>query len=151
MPRDFDSPWKETLDLFLNQFLEFFFPRIHSIIDWNIPYESLDTELQQIIREAELGQTIADRLYRVKRQSGEDLFLLIYIEIQNQTDPQFPFRMFVYHYRILERYNQHPISLAVLGDESASWRPEVVGTTSESVWAYRPGAFTKFGNQRIAL
>jgi hypothetical protein len=32
--------------------------------------------------------------------------------------------MFVYHYRIYDRYRRSVASLAVLGDESVSWRPD---------------------------
>ena len=42
MSRAFDSPWKDALDLFLEQFLLFFFPRLHAAIDWSLGYESLD-------------------------------------------------------------------------------------------------------------
>ena len=31
--------------------------------------------------------------------------------------------MFVFHYRILERYNRDVVSLAILGDQQRSWRP----------------------------
>ena len=30
---DYDSPWKEALELFLNAFLRFFFPDVHADID----------------------------------------------------------------------------------------------------------------------
>ena len=31
--------------------------------------------------------------------------------------------MFVYYYRIFDRYERHIMSVAVLGDEQADWRP----------------------------
>ena len=46
---DFDSPWKEALDLFFEAFLELFFPQAHADIDWSQGWESLDKELQQIV------------------------------------------------------------------------------------------------------
>ena len=52
---DFDSPWKEALDRYFTAFLRFFFPNIHADIDWSRKYEMLDTELQQVVRTAELG------------------------------------------------------------------------------------------------
>jgi hypothetical protein len=45
---DFDSPWKEALDVYFQAFLAFFFPLIHDDIDWSRAFESLDKELQQI-------------------------------------------------------------------------------------------------------
>lgn len=31
---DYDSPWKEVLELFLPAFIEFFFPAAYQEIDW---------------------------------------------------------------------------------------------------------------------
>ena len=53
---DFDSPWKEILDSYFELFLAFFFPHAHRDIDWSRGYEILDTELQQLVREAEVGE-----------------------------------------------------------------------------------------------
>lgn len=46
------------------------------------------------------------------------------MEIQSQVDAGFAKRMFSYHYRIFDRYNQEVVSLAILGDSQASWRPQ---------------------------
>jgi hypothetical protein len=43
---DFDNPWKDVLEHFIGQFVEFFFPEAHAAIDWSRNYESLDKELQ---------------------------------------------------------------------------------------------------------
>jgi hypothetical protein len=53
---DFDSPWKEVLELFFPAFLQFFFPQVNAAIDWSREYEALDKELQQIVREAVIGR-----------------------------------------------------------------------------------------------
>src|SRR5262245_65444420 len=52
---DYDSPWKEMLDGYFPAFMAFFFPAAAAEIDWSRGYESLDTELQQIVRDAALG------------------------------------------------------------------------------------------------
>ena len=46
------------------------------------------------------------------------------MEVQSQPEAGFLERMFVYHYRLRDRYNRKVVSLAVLGDERASWRPD---------------------------
>src|SRR5262245_48705815 len=51
---DFDSPWKEAIDLYFERFLAFFFSPVHAEIDWGRPFEMLDKELQQIMPEAEV-------------------------------------------------------------------------------------------------
>lgn len=121
--RDFDSPWKETLELFLEPVLQLLFPDIHAGIDWSKGYESLDTELRAIVSDAELGATLADKLFRVSLRDGTDVWVLVHLEVQSQPDPDFARRMFVYHYRILDRYNRDVVSLAILGDERENWRP----------------------------
>ncbi len=39
---DHDSPWKETLDRFLQPFLELTFPKIAKRIDWSVEPVSLE-------------------------------------------------------------------------------------------------------------
>jgi len=41
---DFDSPWKETLEYYFEDFMVFFFPPAHGNIDWSRGYEFLDKE-----------------------------------------------------------------------------------------------------------
>ena len=53
---NFDQPWKEAIEDYLEQFLEFFFPQVHALVDWSRGYESLDKELQQISPGAESGE-----------------------------------------------------------------------------------------------
>ena len=57
---DYDSPWKEMLDEYFLAFMAFFFPEAYRDIDWARGYESLDQELAQIVRDAELGKWLAD-------------------------------------------------------------------------------------------
>ena len=124
MAREFDSPWKESLERFLEQFLSYFFPELHAAIDWSRGYESLDNELREIMREAESGTKTTDELFRVYLHSGENVWLLIHLEVQSQFKSDFEERMFVSYYRIFDRYNRDVVSIAVLGDEQPSWRPK---------------------------
>src|SRR5207244_911239 len=121
---DWDNPWKDALNHFLRQFLQFFFPKIYQAINWKRGYESLDKEFQQIIREAETGKVLADKLFKVWRKDGNEAWLLIHIEIQGQVDPDFPERMFRYNVRAFELYHRKVASLAVLCDDQPGWRPE---------------------------
>ena len=60
----FDSTWKDILEAYLPQFMEFFFPDAHAVIDWNLGFEFLDTELRQVVKDAELGKRFVDKLVR---------------------------------------------------------------------------------------
>lgn len=123
MDADYDSPWKEALDCWFEQFVEFFFPHIHREIDWSRGYETLDKELQQVTQDAELGRRHADKLVRVWLLDGTEEWLLIHIEVQGQREPEFERRVFVYNYRIFDKYNRTVVSLAVLTDDDPNWRP----------------------------
>ena len=121
---DYDGAWKEGVEKYFEAFLTFFFPQIYSEIDWTRGYEFLDQELQQLMRESEVGKQFVDKLIKVWLSDGKETWLLIHLEIQSQVDAGFPKRMFSYHYRIFDRYNQEVVSLAILGDSQASWRPQ---------------------------
>lgn len=124
---DFDSPWKDILSSYFEEFIAFFFPQANSAIDWSKPYQFLDTELQQIVRDAELGKRIADKLAQVWLNNGESTWVLVHIEIQNQPKSDFAKRMYTYNHRIFDRYDRQVASLAVLSDEQADWKPTQFG------------------------
>jgi hypothetical protein len=50
---DYDSPWKDALEFYFEDFLTFFFQGVHELIDWSKTPIPLDKELQQVVREAE--------------------------------------------------------------------------------------------------
>lgn len=121
---DYDSPWKETVEQYFPSFIGFFFPKAHADIDWNKGYNFLDKELEKIIRDAELGKRLADKLVQVWRHDGEEEYLLVHIEIQGDRDRDFAKRMYIYNYRIFDRYDRKVASLAVLADLDHNWRPD---------------------------
>lgn len=131
IPSDYDSPWKEALERYFPQALEFLFPQIHAEIDWERGWEFLDKELQQVVRDAELGRRLVDKLVKVWQQDGRETWVLIHLEIQGTVETNFAERMFVYHYRLRDRYNLPVVNLAVLADKRLSWRPEGY---SDSLW-----------------
>ena len=124
---EFDSPWKDILERYFEEFMLFFLPEAHGEIDWTIPCEFLDKELQQVVRDAELGRRLADKLVKIWRKNGEEAWVLIHVEVQSQDESGFAQRMFVYHYRIYDRYKRTVVSLAVLGDDRRDWKPSQFG------------------------
>jgi hypothetical protein len=90
-------------------------------------YEFLDKELQQVVRDAELGRRLADKLVRVVDSAGREDWLLIHVEVQGEAEPDLAERLFVYNYRIFDRHRRPVVSLAVLADERPDWRPERFG------------------------
>lgn len=124
---EYDSPWKEALEVYFEPFLVLLFPAVHAVIDWSRPYESLDQEFQQFVKDAEVGKRYTDKLFKVWRLDGEEAWILVHIEVQSQEETSFAERMFVYNYRCFDRYRKPVISLAVLGDDRESWRPASYG------------------------
>lgn len=123
MTDDYDSPWKDILEAYFPDFMTLFFPVAASEIDFARGVEALDKELAQVVQDAELGRRLADKLLRVWLTDGVEAWLLVHIEVQGRREADFPERMFVYAYRIYDRYRRTVVSLAVLADEVPNWRP----------------------------
>ncbi|MBL7986600.1 MAG: hypothetical protein JNJ94_00870 [Chlorobi bacterium] len=120
---DYDSPWKEIIEGYLDQFFAFYFPEAFSQIDWSRQPEFLDKELRQITREAEVGRRYVDTLAKVWTTEGEEAWVLIHIEVQQQPDTDFAERMYIYNNRIFDLYRRRVASFAVLADNDPRWRP----------------------------
>jgi hypothetical protein len=124
---EMDSPWKEAIEQFLGDFLSFFFPVVHAVIDWSKSYVSLDKELHRIVRDADVGKRLADKLFKVWQIDGQEAWLLIHIEVQGRRDEDFAERMFTYNCRTYDRYRRPVASLAVLCDTDPKWKPQQFG------------------------
>ncbi|MEZ4664348.1 MAG: hypothetical protein R2911_43000 [Caldilineaceae bacterium] len=120
---DFDSPWKNAIEWYFEEFMAFFFPVAHEGIDWSMPVEFLDKELQQVVRDAELGRRYADKLAKVFKKDGVEQWVYVHIEVQGGHETGFEQRVYTYNYRLFDRYNQHVASFVVLADASSKWRP----------------------------
>ena len=119
----FDSPWKDVLERYFEDFMLFLFPQAHRRIDWTKKVEFLDKELLSVVGDAEIGTRFADKLVKVYLLNGEENWILVHVEIQSQEEAEFALRMYTYNYRIYDRYKKFVVSLAILGDENRSWRP----------------------------
>ena len=131
--QDYDSPWKDILDLQFEEFMAFFFPSAHAQINWRAGHEFLDKELQKITQDAALGRRMVDKLVKVQLKDGQEQWVLVHVEVQTQPAFGFPERMFVYHYRIRDRFGARCATFGVLADSDPSWRPaefrdELLGT-----------------------
>jgi len=133
---DEDSLWKEILERYFEEFLSFFFPQAHSAIAWEKGHEFLDKELQKVVRDAKLGRRLVDKLVKVYTRDGTEAWVLVHIEVQGQVDTDFPRRMYVYNYRLFDRYDRRIASLALLTDDQPRWRPSTFGY---ELWGCRVG------------
>jgi len=58
----------------------------HAKIDWAQGYVFMNTELRQLVRDAELGKRFADTLVQVPLKDGEPRWIYIHIEVQGQRN-----------------------------------------------------------------
>ena len=121
---DFDSPWKDVLDLFFEDAMKLFFASAHAQIDWSRGYEFLDKELQKITADAAIGRRVVDKLVKVWLKTGRELWVLLHIEVQGQRETDFELRVYIYNYRAFDRFNAPVATFAILTDEEKNWRPE---------------------------
>ena len=121
---NYDSPWKEAVEHYFPEFIGFYFPEAYAQIDWSKEHVFLDQELRAVVQDAELGKRFVDKLVRVTALNGDEKWIYIHIEVQGTRQAGFAKRMFVYNYRIYDRYDKPVASLAVLADEYANWRPD---------------------------
>jgi hypothetical protein len=123
MDDDYDTPWKDALTRYFPEFMAFYFPDAHRQIDWSAPHVFLEQELAQIARDAELGCRRVDKLVRVTEKDGASGWVFVHVDVQGHCDHAFAERMYVYNYRIYDRYHCQVASLAVLADGNTHWKP----------------------------
>lgn len=127
-PETFDEPWKQIVTALFRPFLDFFAPQTAAQIDWSREPQFLDKELRRIAKGfGRSRRATADFLVKVWRLDGEEEWLIIHIELQAQRDERFAERMFLYNVRAYDLYRRPVVSLAVLADADASWRPDRFG------------------------
>ena len=107
--------------------MAFYFPDAYAEIDWSKEHTFLDQELRAVVQDAELGKRFVDKLVRVTLLNGDENWIYIHIEVQGTKQAEFAKRMFVYNYRIYDRYDRPVASMAVLADEHEQWKPTSYG------------------------
>ncbi len=118
-----DMAWKEVITLYFSDFIEFFWPEVYKDIDWTKKEIALDKELLSLGNGPTTSSKYVDKLFQVFLNNGQAQWILLHIEVQHTKDVHFQDRMYVYHYRILDRYQKEVVSMAILADPDPSWRP----------------------------
>ncbi len=125
---DYDSAWKDVIEEHFEPFLEFYFPHIHKDIDFSRSPEILSSELRRIVPSGKVGKRRADVLVKVYLKDGTQrcICVFIHVEVHGTRKTGFMERIFVYYYRIFEKYREQGaeiITLAILTDEDVNYRP----------------------------
>lgn len=118
-------------------FLRFVYADADDLFAFDRGIVFMDKELLAIIpdRERKGGGRIADLLVKVYLRDGTERWLLVHTEIEAGSDAQFSFRIYQYHYRILDRYNMPVETIAVFTGDRNQPRPseyvyEGIGTSN---------------------
>ncbi len=120
---DGDGGWKQAVEDDFEDYLRFYFPKVHQAIDFSVPVDHLEQELRRLFPQSEVSQRVVDKVVRVRWKDGGEALLLIHIEIQGQRRSNFAERMFTYYYRLVDRFESPVTSLALLVDPDPGFRP----------------------------
>ncbi len=121
---DHDSPWKSAIEVFFQPCMELLFPQVASQLDWHHEPVFMDKELQKLTSDSSDSRRHVDKLIRVCTLSGEYRWILLHIEVQGEPETEFTRRMFTYYYRLVERFDEPVVSMAILTDTRKSFRPD---------------------------
>jgi len=119
-----DRLWKGIIEDLIEFIVKFFFGEWVDEIDFSKGVKFLDKELAEITADLGGGQRYVDKLVQLYTKSGKPKWFLIHIEVQGYKDPDFAKRMFIYFYRILDKYGMPVTALAIYTDDNKNFHPK---------------------------
>lgn len=113
--RNNDILWKVVLEEIFEDLLTFLFPMAEEHFDLKKGFEFLDKELIALYPEPDKKAEVrfVDKLVKVTSSSGDEEWVLVHVEVQNQQDPTFPDRMFRYFTHIFLHYDKPLTAIAL--------------------------------------
>ena len=123
MKRD-DTLWKGILEDLFDDFLRFIYPDADNLFDMARGFDFLDKELEDLFPQTdEENIRYVDKLVRVWLKDGTEEWILIHIEVQGAPEISFPERMYIYNYRLRDKYNRKITAWAILADRNKKFLP----------------------------
>ncbi len=120
-----DSLWKDAIETFFYDFLEFFAPDIFNLINTSKEPEYLEQELNKLYYGTKTKDRRTDKLVRVYLKDNSEKWILCHIEVQGYNDTDFGKRMFQYFYRILDKYDKDTFVIAIFSDNDKNYQPNI--------------------------
>lgn len=109
-----DILWGGVLEDFFMEFLQFFFTGADEIFDFSKGFIFLDRTLTEMFPVKDVKHPrFVDKLVRVFAKNGKPRWFLIHIEVQGYRQTFFSKRVFIYYYKILEKYGV-PVTCIVI-------------------------------------
>ena len=119
----YDKLWKGAIEDLIVDFLRFFYENADDTFDFSKKPEFLDKELEELFPDQKGTTRHVDKLVKVWLKDGSVKWILIHCEVQGYNDKNFELRMFIYFYRIFDKYNVDITSLAILSDDNPLFKP----------------------------
>lgn len=101
----------------------FFAPDLYEEIDFKIEPDFLQQELFKEVIQGKKGKNFADQIVKVHLKNGENKWVLIHIEVQNEDHRVFSKRMFRYFYRIYDKFDKEVYAIAIITDDKKTSYP----------------------------
>jgi hypothetical protein len=151
---DYDGLWKKLIYELFEEFVLFFLPDLFEEIDFTREPDFLQQELFKEIMDEKKGRNVADQIIKVYLKSGDEKWLLIHIEVQGESEPDFSKRMFRYYYRIFDKYNRDIVAIAIFTNttqmpHSNSYQRTTHGTTIS--YTYNTYHFSDHNDEELIL
>jgi len=119
----YDELWKDAVENLFQHFINLIAPDFYPYVDWSEEISFLNEELHQISPASEETKRFVDRLVQVWMLNGEERWVLIHVEVQGYRDAEFSERMFIYFYRIYDKFKRDILSIAVFAESSKGYKP----------------------------
>jgi hypothetical protein len=104
---EFDILWKDIIELFIEEFIEFFMPDLYPKINFKQAPIFKDKELDKIFGDGKPKDVRrCDKLVQLHLKDGKKCWILVHVEVQKELGNTLPKRMFKYFYRIFDRYEE---------------------------------------------
>jgi hypothetical protein len=110
---DFDGTWKAIITEFFEDFMAFFLPDLHALIDYPRGVTFLEQELQHLVELFSYKKKVSDKLVKVFLKNGAERWLLIHLEVQSYFELEFNKRMFLLYSWIFGKYEKEIVTLVV--------------------------------------
>lgn len=105
-PIDYDGKWKIIIERLFEQFVQFFLPELHHLIDFNQPITFLKQDIEKIVSTSnKKNDKIFDNLVEVFLKNGIKSGLLIHIEVHGYEHIHLGQKMFRYCTRALDKFD----------------------------------------------
>ena len=110
---DYDNQWKVIIEVLFEDFISYFLPDLYPQVDFSKKPQFLEKEFHKLVADKIKGKVYNDKLVSVYLKDGSQKWLLIHIEVQSFFEKDFARRMFIYFYRIFDKYDKEITAIAI--------------------------------------